>query len=271
MASATKSSKTSAPSRTISGARWPRGRASGLGQPSRGATRRRSTSPKLSIARAALPIFSPSCGRTRTMTGGWLNSSPLAHIAGKFLEVLRLAGSRLIDAGEADIGDPIQALQPLHHQLADLLRRDLGVAHRLQLALDAGDQLLDLHRIDRPLARGDRDRADQLVAIERLALVLDLTHGQLAQLDALERGEARAQPRTGAGAGSPPRLQWGGCPSPGCLHVRRRGSASIAPDGEAVPARSPTRPPTEYPAGGWPGGGAGQHRTRGRASNQSSG
>ena len=46
------------------------GPASGLGQPSRGLTRRSSVSPKLSIARAALPIFSPSCGRTRTMTGG---------------------------------------------------------------------------------------------------------------------------------------------------------------------------------------------------------
>ena len=47
------------------------GPACGLGQPSRGVTSRISTSPKLSMARAALPIFSPSCGRTRTMTGGW--------------------------------------------------------------------------------------------------------------------------------------------------------------------------------------------------------
>jgi hypothetical protein len=45
------------------------GPASGLGQPSRGATSRISVSPKFSIARAALPIFWPSCGRTRTMIG----------------------------------------------------------------------------------------------------------------------------------------------------------------------------------------------------------
>ena len=36
-----------------------------LGQPSRGATRRRSVRPKLSMARAAAPIFSPIWGWTR--------------------------------------------------------------------------------------------------------------------------------------------------------------------------------------------------------------
>ena len=46
------------------------GSAAGFGQPSRGATRRRSLRPQFIIARAAAPIFSPSCGRTRMMTGG---------------------------------------------------------------------------------------------------------------------------------------------------------------------------------------------------------
>src|SRR5438309_2012301 len=61
-------SNTRARSRTMS-APDAAGPAAGLGQPSRGATRRRSVRPKLSIARAALPIFSPSWGRTRTMAG----------------------------------------------------------------------------------------------------------------------------------------------------------------------------------------------------------
>ena len=61
-------SKTCACSSTMS-APLAEGPASGLGQPSRGATSRISVSPKLSIARAALPMFWPSCGRTRTMTG----------------------------------------------------------------------------------------------------------------------------------------------------------------------------------------------------------
>ena len=40
-----------------------------LGQPSRGLTRRRSVRPQLSMARAAVPMFSPSCGSTRMMAG----------------------------------------------------------------------------------------------------------------------------------------------------------------------------------------------------------
>src|SRR5512134_554629 len=40
-----------------------------FGQPSRGATSRRSVSPQFSMARAAAPIFSPSCGVTRMMAG----------------------------------------------------------------------------------------------------------------------------------------------------------------------------------------------------------
>jgi hypothetical protein len=72
MASATLANNC-ARSRTMS-APLAAGPASGLGQPSRGATRRSSVSPKLSIARAALPIFCPSCGRTRTMTGAFLDA-----------------------------------------------------------------------------------------------------------------------------------------------------------------------------------------------------
>jgi hypothetical protein len=47
------------------GARW----ALTFGQPSRGLTMRRRDSAKLPIARAAMPMFSPSCGSTRMTTG----------------------------------------------------------------------------------------------------------------------------------------------------------------------------------------------------------
>src|SRR5205085_2510484 len=110
------------------------GPALGLGQPSRGATRRISVSPKLSIARAALPMFSPSCGRTRTIRG-WL-SGPAdiapAHVldgAGEFLEVARFA-EVAVDAGEADVGDAVELAQAVHHHLADRLRCDFGLAQR---------------------------------------------------------------------------------------------------------------------------------------------
>src|SRR5688500_6480431 len=53
--------RSSAPTEARSAAR--------LGQPSRGATRRRSVRPQFSMARAAAPIFSPSCGVTRMMAG----------------------------------------------------------------------------------------------------------------------------------------------------------------------------------------------------------
>jgi hypothetical protein len=43
-----------------------------LGQPSRGLTRRICDSPQFSMARAAMPMFSPSCGRTRMITGAAL-------------------------------------------------------------------------------------------------------------------------------------------------------------------------------------------------------
>jgi hypothetical protein len=41
----------------------------GLGQRSRGSTRRNALSPKFIMARATAPMFSPICGRTRTMAG----------------------------------------------------------------------------------------------------------------------------------------------------------------------------------------------------------
>ena len=53
-----------------------------FGQPSRGATSRISVRPKLSIARAAFPIFWPSCGWTRTMTGFWSSVTTVCRPVG---------------------------------------------------------------------------------------------------------------------------------------------------------------------------------------------
>src|SRR5207253_790881 len=107
--------KTFACSSTIS-APLADGPASGLGQPSRGATSRISVKPKLSIARAALPIFCPSCGRTSTMTGGL---APIADRAGDLGEVARLA-EVFVNRGEADVGDVVDGLEAVHYRLADL-------------------------------------------------------------------------------------------------------------------------------------------------------
>src|SRR5689334_4619824 len=91
------------------------GPASGFGHPSRGETRRRSVNPKLSIARAALPIFCPSCGRTSTMTGG---SAPIADRAGYLGEIAGLA-EILVDACEPNVGNVIERPQTVHDCLAD--------------------------------------------------------------------------------------------------------------------------------------------------------
>src|SRR6478752_1597713 len=57
-------------------------RAVSLGQPSRGLTRRNSDNPKLAIARAAKPIFSPSCGAMRMTAGAKLGAFGVARDLG---------------------------------------------------------------------------------------------------------------------------------------------------------------------------------------------
>src|SRR5690606_14799785 len=100
-------------------------------------------------------------------------------------------GEVAIDAGEADIGDAVQPLEAFHGEFADARRGGLILAAGLELALDAGDQPLEPHRIDGALAAGDLDRAGELVAVERFARSAGFHHGDLAQLDALEGGKAR--------------------------------------------------------------------------------
>ncbi len=65
---AARSSNTFTASMTWS-ARLAAARAFSLGQPSRGLTSLSSDRPKFAMARATMPIFSPSCGSTRTMAG----------------------------------------------------------------------------------------------------------------------------------------------------------------------------------------------------------
>src|SRR5258707_979521 len=95
-----------------------------------------------------------------------------------------------VDRGEADIGDLVETGKRLHDETADDVSRDLALARALELADHRVDDALDALAFDRALAQGAVDRARELVAVERLALPVLLDHGQLAQLDALEGGEA---------------------------------------------------------------------------------
>jgi hypothetical protein len=69
-----------------------------------------------------------------------------------------------------------------------------------QLAHDPGDGALDAIRIDRPLAQRDLEGAQKLVAVERHLAAALLDHVEIAELDALEGGEAAAAIRADAAA-----------------------------------------------------------------------
>src|SRR5690348_1163212 len=107
------------------------------------------------------------------------------------LEVLRFT-EIAIDAGKADVGHRIHLTQRVHHQLADLLRGNVALTRRLELPDDTVDDTFDSLLLDRALVQRDTDRARQLVAVERHAAVVGLHHRELAQLGALDGGEALA-------------------------------------------------------------------------------
>src|SRR5215218_175789 len=85
----------------------------------------------------------------------------------------------------------VERLEARHHRLADAHRLHL-IPERFHLALDPAHEPVDLGRIDVAFAAGVTDGSCELVAVERLTLAVLLDDRQVAQLDALEGGEARA-------------------------------------------------------------------------------
>src|SRR5688572_19042555 len=136
------------------------------------------------------PAIPPALPLPLILSSRWACRTGVIEGAREMLEIPRLA-EVLVDRGEADVGDRVERLQALHHHLADPARRHLALAAGLELALDRGCEPLDPLRRNRPLAAGDRDRTLELAAVERLAPVLRLDDGELAQLHPLEGGEAR--------------------------------------------------------------------------------
>src|SRR6478672_6116248 len=114
----------------------------------------------------------------------------LLHTLGYFSEVAGIA-EILVDAGEANVGDMVERLEPGHHGFPDARRRDL-VALGFQLPLHPAHQPVDLGRVDVALARRMADRAFELGPFERLALAVFLDDREVAQLDTLKGGEPRA-------------------------------------------------------------------------------
>ena len=113
------------------------------------------------MARAALPIFSPSCGRTRTMIG-FLAAAPFIgcrflHGACEFFKVPGFA-EIAIDRGEPNICDAVQSAQSIHNHLADTFGWNFWFAGSFDLPLDAADELVDPLLWNIALAAGQRNR-----------------------------------------------------------------------------------------------------------------
>src|SRR6185437_4665593 len=142
-----------------------------------------------------LPQAAPRQRQRRTHMRGVIHRVSVAFDVGadpadEFAEILGLA-EIAIDRGEADVGHLIEGRQRFHDQLADHVARNIGLTRAFELADDRVDHALDTLRLDRPLAQRDADRARELVAVAGLALRALLEDGELAELDALESGEAR--------------------------------------------------------------------------------
>ena len=122
------------------------------------------------------------------------------------LEVLGFA-EVAVDAGEADVGDGVHFFQCFHDEFAELGGGDVGFAGGFELADDAGDDALDPFVLDGALAEGDADGAGELIAVEGDAAAVVLDHCEVAELDALDRGEALATAAAEAAAALPT-VQW---------------------------------------------------------------
>src|ERR1700761_8923638 len=121
------------------------------------------------------------------------------------LEILGFA-EITIDRRETHISDVVELAQMRHYGFADGLRRDFALAHAFQLAHDFRHHLVDPFGLDRALAAGDLHRSQKLVAIERHAPAVALDHGELAQLHALEGGEAEIAGEADAAAADDRRI-----------------------------------------------------------------
>src|ERR1035437_10047362 len=160
----------------------------GGGRPTRAAGRAGRTGrrgPRLPRSRLECPgRTARSSGEAAVVPGG-VQAVDLALQVGQVLE-------RLVDAGEADIGDLVEPTQALHCQRADPLRGHLGDTGRAQLDLDRIGGLLGRLIGDGPPREGLAQAAGQLVPVELLATTVALDHDQAGSLGPLVGGEAHA-------------------------------------------------------------------------------
>src|SRR5690606_17317497 len=95
----------------------------------------------------------------------------------------------LVYAGKSHVCDRVDPREAFHHDLADGLRRDVGVAQAFQAPHDPADHLIDAFRVDGALLHRDADRTFQLGTVEILALARGFDDDKIAQLDPFIGGE----------------------------------------------------------------------------------
>jgi len=73
----------------------------------------------------------------------------------------------VVDRGEANVGERIQTTKLVHHQFADLVRRDFAGTDSTQFRFDPKDHFIEGARIERLFGAGAANTGGDLVTIER--------------------------------------------------------------------------------------------------------
>src|SRR6187200_2238566 len=158
------------------------------------------------------------------------------------LEVLEA----LIDAGEPDVGDLVDAAELLHGQRADARRRDLGHAGGAQLGFDGVGGCFGGAVRHGPPGQGLAQTGDKSIAVELLADAVALDDDEPRGLDPLIGREphrtrrALAPASDGCGIVEIPRVDDAGLPL-AALGAAHRTPVSLAPLGIVVSTEDTTR------------------------------
>src|SRR4051812_48914906 len=149
-------------------ARW----AATFGQPSRGLTILKRDSAKLPIARAAMPMFSPSCGSTRITTGP-VRSWPDLVLSVPDPDITSLSDSTSEGFESAPEEDLIQARYPQPSRLpvrpyfsSEFIGLEPFFSTRPERQMCASWQMLDLPKEDMPLSFLQRPTRETNISLE---------------------------------------------------------------------------------------------------------
>src|SRR5206468_11643339 len=97
---------------------------------------------------------------------------------------------------EPHVRDGIELAKPLHHALAEFLRRYVAAKFGFEFTQHAVGQRLDLLGADRTFLAGFLDTGDELRAVGLLVLAVAFLNAEMFAVDFLVRRKARAASQT---------------------------------------------------------------------------